>query len=153
MIDVREQILARLLEVVSGLPAIRTAYRNNGDITEDQLPAAIVFDGDEESQHANNPDLSQHPPGTRSSVQMTPEIIIAERSLGQVGSELSGLRRELIKGVLFDTQLNEIVGTGRLGNGAIRYLGCQTNIGWMRTLHGALRAQFMFKYWLKPDEL
>jgi hypothetical protein len=56
--------------------------------------------------------------------------------------------------VLTDTALNEtIVKTGRNGNGAIRYLGCQTDVGWMRSLHGALRAQFAFKYTLKPDEL
>ena len=153
MTDIREQILARLFEVVSGLPNIRSAYRNNGEITEDELPAVIVFDGDEEGQDANNPDLSQRPPGRPSSVQMTPEIIVAEHSVGQIGSALTPLRRELIKAVLFDAQLNEIVGTGRLGNGAIRYLGCQTDMGWMRSMHGALRAQFMFKYHLKPEDL
>ena len=50
--------------------------------------------------------------------------------------------------------LNEqIVKTGRFGNGAIRYLGCQTDLGWGRSLFGALRAQFMFKYALKIEEL
>jgi DNA polymerase III epsilon subunit-like protein len=86
-------------------------------------------------------------------VQMTPEIIIAQQA-DEVGSDLSTLRRELIKRVLTDTELNEqIVKTGRHGNGAIRYLGCQTDLGWMRSLHGALRAQFLFKYSLKPDDL
>ena len=86
-------------------------------------------------------------------VQMTPEIVIAEQA-DEVGSDLTTLRRELIKRVLTDTELNEqIVKTGRHGNGAIRYLGCQTDLGWARSLHGALRAQFMFKYTLKPDDL
>ena len=86
-------------------------------------------------------------------VQMTPEIVIAEQT-DEVGSDLTTLRREMIRRVLTDTELNEqIVKTGRFGNGAIRYLGCQTDFGWMRSLHGALRAQFMFKYTLKPDEL
>jgi hypothetical protein len=50
--------------------------------------------------------------------------------------------------------LNEqIVKTGRNGNGAIRYLGCQTDLGWGRSLQGALRAQFMFKYALKIEDL
>jgi hypothetical protein len=39
------------------------------------------------------------------------------------------------------------------GNGAIRYLGCQTDVGWTRTGFAALTAQFMFKYALKPDDL
>jgi len=151
MVDVREDILARLLEVVATIPNIRTAVRNNVDLTEEHLPAAIVFDGDEETADAS--DMSMRPPHRPTVVQMTPEIIIAQQS-DQVGSDITTLRRELIKRVLTDTELNEqIVKTGRHGNGAIRYLGCQTDVGWMRSLHGALRAQFMFKYTLKPEDL
>jgi hypothetical protein len=152
MVDTREDVLARLLEVVAAIPGMRSAHRNNVDITEDQLPAAIVFDADEETDDAQ--DTSMRPPNRPTLVRMTPEIVIAEKTAGQVGSELTVLRRELIKRVVFDTELNEqIVKTGRYGNGAIRYLGCQTDVGWMRSMHGALRAQFMFKYVLKPDEL
>jgi hypothetical protein len=151
MADVREDILVRLLEVVATIPNIRSAHRNNVDITEDQLPAALVLDGDEESDGAG--DVSMKQPHRPYNVQMTPEIIIAQQA-DEVGSDLSKLRRELIKRVLTDTELNEqIVKTGRHGNGAIRYLGCQTDLGWMRSLHGALRAQFLFKYTLKPDDL
>lgn len=151
MIDVREDILARLLEVVATIPNIRSAHRNNVDITEDQLPAAIVFDGDEETNDLA--DVSMRPANRPTVVQMTPEIVIVEQA-DEVGSELTTLRRELIKRILTDTELNEtIVKTGRFGNGAIRYLGCQTDLGWMRSLHGALRAQFMLKYTLKPEDL
>jgi hypothetical protein len=149
--DTREAILARLLEVVAGIPNMRSAQRNNGDIPEDQLPAVIVFDGDEESKDAD--DLTARPANRPTIVHMTPEIIIAQQS-DEAGSDLSTLRRELIRRVLTDTELNEqIVKTGRHGNGAIRYLGCQTDLGWARSLHGALRAQFLFKYALKPDDL
>ena len=152
MIDVRERILVRLVEVMATIPSIRSVHRNNVDITEDQLPAVIVFDADEETDDAS--DLGMRPPNRPTLVRMMPEIIIAEESAGQVGSELAALRRELIRRVLTDIELNEqIVKTGRFGNGAIRYLGCQTDIGWMRSLHGALRAQFMLKYSLKPDEI
>ena len=151
MVDVRENILARLLEVVATIPHMRSAHRNNVDITEDQLPAVIVFDGDEETTDGS--DLSMRPAHRPTKVQMTPEIVIAQQS-DEVGSDLTTLRRELIKRVLTDTELNEqIVKTGRFGNGAIRYLGCQTDLGWARSLHGALRAQFMFAYTLKPEDL
>ena len=151
MRDVREDILARLLEVVASIPNIRSAHRNNVDIPEDQLPAALVFDGDEETEGAS--DLSARPSGRPYPVRMHPEIVIAQQS-DEAGSDLTTLRRELIKRVLNDTELNEqIVKTGRFGNGAIRYLGCQTDLGWARSLHGALRAQFMFKYSLKIEEL
>ena len=151
MADVREDILARLLEVVASIPNLRSVQRNNVDIPEDQLPAAIVFDGDEETADAT--DASMKPPNRPTLVTMTPEIVIAQQA-DEVGSDITTLRRELIKRVLNDAELNEqIVKTGRHGNGAIRYLGCQTDVGWMRSLHGALRAQFAFKYTLKPDEL
>ena len=151
MIDTRELILARLLELVAGIANIRFAQRNNVDIPEDQLPAAIVFDGDEETDDAR--DAGMRPPNRPTVVRMHPEIIIVEQS-DEVGSDLTTLRRELLRGVLNDTALNEqIVKTGRFGNGAIRYLGCQTDLGWGRSMQGALRAQFMFKYTLKPDDL
>jgi hypothetical protein len=144
--DVRENILARLLEVVAGIPNIRSAQRNNIEIPEDQLPAVIVFDGDEETDGAA--DRSARPSTRPYVVRMHPEIIIAQQA-DEVGSELTTLRRELIKRVLTDTVLNQQIG----GNGAIRYLGCQTDLGWGRSLQGALRAQFVFQYALKIEEL
>jgi hypothetical protein len=151
MADVREDILARLLEVVATIPNLRSAQRNNVEITEEELPGARVFDGDEETTDAS--DLSMRPAHRPTMVQMIPEIVIAQQA-NEVGSDITTLRRELIKRVLTDTELNEqIVKTGRHGNGAIRYLGCQTDLGWGRTMHGGLRAQFMFKYTLKPEDL
>lgn len=146
MADVRENILARLLVVVAGIPNIRSAQRNNIEIPEDQLPAVIVFDGDEETDGAA--DRSARPSTRPYVVRMHPEIIIAQQA-DEVGSELTTLRRELIKRVLTDTVLNQQIG----GNGAIRYLGCQTDLGWGRSLQGALRAQFVFQYALKIEEL
>jgi hypothetical protein len=151
MIDVREDILARLMEVVATIPGIRSVQRNNIDIPEDQLPAAIVLDGDEETNDSG--DASMRPPNRPTLVQMTPGIIIAQQDR-EVGSVINTFRRELIKRVLTDTELNEqIVKTGRHGNGAIRYLGCQTDIGWLRSVYGGLSAQFLFKYTLRPDDL
>jgi hypothetical protein len=144
--DVREDILARLLVVVEGIPNIRKAYRNNVDIPEESLPAVVVFDGDEETNGAD--DRSARLSGRPYIARMMPEIVVAQQA-ELVGGELSTLRRELIRRVLNDTTLIAYVG----GNGAIRYLGCQTDIGWMRSLHGALLAQFMFQYSLKIEEL
>jgi hypothetical protein len=153
MADVREDILARLLEVVGTLPNIRSVHRNNIDLIEAELPAAIVLDGDEESDGAGDVSMKQsHRPYN---VQMTPGIVVQVQDDNVVlGSIVTTFRRELIKRVLTDTELNEqIVKTGRHGNGAIRYLGCQTDVGWTRTGFAALTAQFLFKYTLKPDDL
>lgn len=151
MADVREDILVRLHAILATIPNVRSAQRNNGDITEDQLPAAILFDGDEDTDDAS--DASMRQPYRPTMVTMTPEIVLAQQS-AEAGSDLTTLRRELIKRVLTDTALNEtIVKTGRNGNGAIRYLGCQTDFGDGRSLTGSLLARFLFKYALKPDEL
>jgi hypothetical protein len=144
--DTREDILARLLVVVAGIPNIKTTYRNNVDIPEEALPAAIVFDGDEETNGAS---IGQSKPSTTPLIAtMTPEILVAQQA-DQVGPELTALRRELIRRVLTDTQLIALVGT----NGSIRYLGCQTDVGWMRSLHGVLMGLFSFQYSLKIEEL
>jgi hypothetical protein len=151
MVDVREDILARLLVVVAAIPNIRSSHRSNVDINEKQLPAVVVLDGDEETNDST--DFSMRPANRPTVVHLTPGLMIVDQG-ELVGSALSVLRSELIKRVLTDTELNEqIVKTGRFGNGAIRYLGCQTDLGWARELHGALAMQFLFKYALRPEQL
>ena len=124
MADVREDILARLLAVLATIPTIKTAQRNNIDIPDELLPWAALFDGDEETDDAN--DLSMHPSNRPTMVRMHPEIIVVAES-DDVGSELS--------------------------SGAIRYLGCITDLHYGGSLMGGMRAQFMIKYVLKPDDL
>jgi len=149
--DVRERILVRLGEIVATMPSIKQVFRNYVDLTEDQLPAATVLDGDEETE--DRTDATQRPPNRPTLAHMTPEIIIFKLA-PQVGPDISTLRSELIKLVLYDTELNQqIVKTGRYGNGTIRYLGCQTDLGWERSMFGALKANFLIKYTLRPDDL
>jgi hypothetical protein len=143
--DVREDILARLLVVVASVPNIKTALRNNVDIQEELLPAVSVFDGDEESGGAE--DRSARPPGRPYVARMIPEIVVSERH--GTGSELGTFRREIIRRVLNDATLIAYVG----GNGAIRYMGCQTDFGWIRSQLNAMNVQFVFQYPLKIEEL
>ena len=85
---------------------------------------------------------------------MTPEIVIAEKSRRTSQPSQYACGQQLVQRVLLDAELNGLVAkSSPRGTGAIRYLSCQTDVGWMRSLHGALRAQFMFKYILKPNEL
>jgi hypothetical protein len=146
MSDVREGILARLLEVVSAIPNMRSAHRNNVDIPEDQMPAVIVLDGDEEAAT----DSSTRPSTKPQVVTMTPGIVVQVQNDNVVlGSTITTFRQELLKLVLTDNQLIQLTGT----NGSIRYLGCETDVGWTRTGFAALTARFAFKYPLKPWEL
>jgi hypothetical protein len=149
MADVREDILARLAEVVATIPTLHSVYRNNEDVDETDLPAGIVLDGNEDTNDAT--DKSQRPPNRPTVVEMTPNIIILTPDPN--ATDFGMLRRELIKRVLSDIELNQLAKTARLGNGAIRYLGCQVGHAWLRDLHGAMTAQFMFSYTLRPDDL
>ena len=146
MADLRESILARLVEVVSTLPNLQNTFRNNTDITSDQMPAALVLDGDEEVVSGN--ERSSRFPGGTVVVEMTPEIEIYEQS-DSIGSDLTAFRAELIKLVLFDTTLNQYTGS----NGKISYLGCVSAFGWNEKQYGALNIRFMFKYPLMPTDL
>ena len=151
MVDTREDVLARLVEIAATIPNIKSAQRNNIDISEDQLPFAVVLDGDEETDDID--DRSMRPPHRPTLARMTPQIVLAQQS-AEPGSDLSTLRRELIRRVLTDTELNEqIVKTGRHGNGAIRYLGYETDLGWGRLMLGRMVVRFMLKYSLKPEDL
>jgi hypothetical protein len=151
MVDVRESVLQRLVEIVNGVADFKSVYRNYVDLVESDLPAAAVLDGDEETNDAV--DASMRPPNRPTLATMTPEIIVFKIS-PQVGPDISVLRRQLVRAVLHDTELNEqLVKTGRHGNGVIRYLGCQTDLGWERSMFGALKINLLFKYTLRPDEL
>ena len=77
MIDIRENILKRLMEIAASIPNVRSAKRNLVDLPEDILPAANIRDGDEESNGLNDIG-SSHPPNRDYTVQMTPEIEISE---------------------------------------------------------------------------
>ncbi len=145
MADIRELILAQLVEVIATVPNMRTVHRNNVDITDDQMPAALVLDGDEEVVSGND---TSRPSNRPLIVQMTPEIQIVEQS-DAIGADLTAFRVELMKRVLFDATLNEQTGS----NGKISYLGCETALGWQEKQYGALYMRFSFKYPLKPDDL
>jgi hypothetical protein len=144
--DVREAILARLVELVATVPNIRTVQRNNVDWTEDQLPLGIVLDGDEDVVSGN--ERSSRLPGGPLIVEMMPDIQIGEQS-DSIGSDLDTFRGALMKLVLFDATLDALTGS----NGKISYLGCVTVFNWFEKQYGTLQMRFSFKYPLKPNDL
>ena len=145
MADVREDILARLVEVVGTVPNLRTVHRNNVDITDDMMPAALVLDGDEDVVAGND---GSRPSNRPLLVDMTPEIQIVEQS-NAIGSDLTTFRAEFIKRILSDATLNELTGS----NGKISYDGCDTALGWQQKQYGVLQMRFTFKYPLKVNDL
>jgi hypothetical protein len=146
--DKREAILARLLEVATGVPGIAAAVRNQDEISERARPAIAVFDADESADEAA--ERQDHAGRAPNLVVMTPEVLILNGAPPEnVGSSLNALRAKLVKAVLTDAQLTSLTGP----NGHARYAGCSTHLGHGRSMEGSMGVQFTFTYVLRPEQL
>src|SRR5215475_12175683 len=123
----REQILARLAVVVGDIAGVEFSARNYDRVSDSKLPAAIVYDGDEQ------PFENLRATGARPNVViMTPAVVI---SLGEVPENVGTLSNDWLakvqKAVLFDSEIERISGghsapNNRIPNGGARYMGCTT---------------------------
>ena len=147
MIDRREMILSRLLEIASATEGVVAAFRNKDEISEKQRPAIVILDADEA---ADDSDPGSRPARSPRRVAMTPEIyILLGAKPEELGSVINLLRARFVKSVLGDSQLGSIVGT----NGDIRYEGCATALARGRSMEGEMGVSFSFTYVLRPEEL
>ncbi|WP_027521759.1 hypothetical protein [Bradyrhizobium sp. Ec3.3] len=147
--DRREQILARLLEVMKALAEAEGghAFRNVAKVPESKLPAIRIFDGDE------TPDESAYGRGRPANspviVAAAPEIYITlATDTEELGTALNGWRAKVIKAALTDEALLALC-----HNGDVRYLGCSTAFGEGREMTGDLGLAFAFNYPLRPAQL
>jgi hypothetical protein len=152
MSDRREDILAQVLVILGGLGATSVA-RNRIDLSENARPALVLLDGEEASVPAQLSARGQHVPAAPLHMIMNPSVIILAPTAPptNIGSTLNGYRAQVIKAVLGDPTLNDLVGTSV---GAMRYLGSdRPEIERGRVIEGALSVNFAFDYLLKPAEL
>src|SRR5690348_15678516 len=146
--DKREQILQRLLAVATGIAGVKTAVRNQDELSEHKRPAIALFDADETIDDGT--DRQDHAGRGPALIYMTPEVLILRGAAPQVvGTSLNSLRASLIKGVLTDVQLATLVGP----NGRVRYAGCSTHLGHGRSMEGSMSVHFSFEYVLRPESL
>ena len=132
MIDRREMILSRLLEIAGSTQGIVAAFRNKDEISEKQRPAIVILDADEAADDA---DPSSRPSRAPRRVAMTPEIyILLGAKPEDLGTAINRLRARFVKAVLGDAQLSLIVGS----NGDIRYEGCATALARGRSMEGEM---------------
>lgn len=121
-VDRREQILARLVEIMKTVPGIDNVYRNQGDISDSARPASRVFDGGESlSDRMLAPQLS------RAGGVMTMHPVVTLELGGkpeEIGSALNAARLKAIKAVLTDAPLAAVAGA----NGRVNYTGCETSL-------------------------
>lgn len=146
--DKREAILVRLLTIAAGLPGIKTAVRNQDEISERARPAIVIFDADETADER----ASEQGHGGRAPniIEMSPEaLILLGGTPESIGTALNEMRAKFVKAVLFDAPLATLTGT----NGGVRYVGCSTHLGHGRSMEGSMGVHFAFAYVLRPDQL
>ncbi|MDX8513527.1 hypothetical protein [Mesorhizobium captivum] len=145
--DPREAILARLLEVAASVDTSLAKRRNETDVSSSNLPAVILFDGEEVARET---DPAGRTAATLRHIDMTPEVQFRlEAKAEDVGMKLNVLRAKLIKAVLNDATLLGLVINGR----AIRYQGSMTATERGRSMEGGIGVAFTFTYLLKPDDV
>ena len=148
MSDKREAILARLLAIAESVEDVVFTARNNVEITDRQVPALIILEGDEETPAVS--ELRHRKPEAPVPVVMIPEIcIVGMTATEDIGETLNGFRVAVIKAVLRDSELIALLGT----TGAIAYRGMVSDLGGGRAMLGRMFLRFAISYFLKPAEL
>lgn len=148
MADRREGILSRLLEIAAALDGVKTAVRNQPDVSGGSRPAVIILDSDEaaDSQEFDRGRPARSP----NIVDMTPELVVlVGKASSEVGTTLNQLRAALVLGIMNDEQIASLTGS----NGQVRYTGCTTQLQRGKTMEGEMSLMFTFRYPLIPDEL
>jgi hypothetical protein len=147
VIDRREMILSRLLEIAGSTQGIVAAFRNKDEISEKRRPAIVSLDADEAAADAAP---SSRPSRAPRRVAMTPEIyILLGAKPEDLGTAINTLRARLVKAILMDPSLLTILGS----SGDARYEGCATALARGRSMEGEMGVSFSFTYVLRPEEL
>ncbi len=149
MIDKREAILSRLVEVIEGASVFSSVYRNNPNPNEGRMPAAVVFDADEEA--ASMPDTARYrEAGAPQFMTMRPEIyVLIAANAANAGPRLSELRAAVYRAIAEDKELSDLVGT----NGRISLSACRSQFAVGRSMQAELRMEFAFTYGLWARDL
>lgn len=147
MADVREEILARLLVVCTGVTGVVGTVRNQLDLPLIKRPGVAILDGSEQ--------LLDRSAGARFSevqrMELSPVITLLLRA--DTGSEAGSLmtlyRGRIVSAVLADTTLRGYVGT----NGGIRYEGCSVPEPTPETKEPRMDISVVFTYPFRISDL
>lgn len=142
-VDKRELILSRLLTLLTQL-ADGTGiyvYRDQAEFETDELPAYVLLDGNDTksvgSSDRRGPQI----------MLLTPQIfyipVPTENPKNDgVGSNLSAMRVAMIKKVMQDGTLQDLLGD----NGYVEYRGMETDMQTGAEVKGQFRMDFAFAY-------
>lgn len=159
MIDKREAILLQLLSVMTTISSAQSVVRNRGWLDQDARPALYLMDGTEVQRLTGDRGRGTRLP-THGHDRMIPQIMVMKpeifivlksrkpQNVG-VGEDINAIRLELIRAIAVDTTLQELTGS----NGAIAYLGCDTDLKSGGPAEGQMRLDWEFVYVLNPYDI
>lgn len=144
----REEVLARIFEILGGLAGFETKFRNRGKLTNDKHPSVGMLDGDETTKTQARPG---RPGMSTVIVTMSPQIFIILKDGGptnkDVGTELNSRRGDVLRAIAADAQLKALIGP----NGAIRYDGAETDLKTGMSLSGEMQINLSIDVPLNPN--
>lgn len=149
-VDKREQILLRIeaiLTALAGDSGIRV-YRDRSEFETAELPAYVLLDGIENKLTGANDRRSPQ------IMLLNPQIfyvpVPTENALNEgVGPNLSAQRVTMIKAIMQDGQLQDLLGE----NGYAEYRGMETDMQTGAEVKGQFRMDFAFAYVLTFNKL
>jgi hypothetical protein len=148
----REDVLARVFEVLSGIAGFQSKFRNRGFADQDARPIVILMDGDEKvnSQIADRPGRVKMSPVV---MVMSPQVFIILKNRQpqneNTGQDLNAYRKLIIEALANDTTLLSLIGL----NGDIFYTGCETDLKSGAAVEGQMRLDFTISCVLKPTDV
>lgn len=149
--DRREAILAQLLAIATEAPGIKTAARNRDAPSDEESPAIIIYDGDEQVSETSDAPFEIRKPAIKPRiVAMSPSIEVALGAApSAAGTAINAMRAYLYKTIIQDETLASLVisdmGSPPMARG-IHYLGCSMGSDLGRTLQANLVMNFAFTY-------
>lgn len=144
--DRREEILVRLHEIAGTIEGITTAGRNIPIITAQNRPALIIMDGNEQRP---GDDVKRDGRAAHKLVMEAVIVIAVSDAAENVGPLLNGFRAAILKAVLYDSILSGLTGE----NGAVRYIGCETNFEKGSRVEADMSLTIELTYVLHPIKL
>lgn len=126
-IDRREQVLARLAEIIaSPTLGFLSTFRNRGLIENDKHPSCVLLDGTESRKSATRPGRLGM---SASIVTMRPQIFILlknqkPKNSETIGQQLNDFRGKLLRAIAADAQLIALIGP----NGDLNYDELDTDL-------------------------
>jgi hypothetical protein len=143
----REEILARLAVIIGDIAGIETAARNLDRNPDTKLPAATLYDGDEDA--FENLRATGLAPNV---INMMPTIVV---SLGDVPENIGTVTNEWLakvqRAILLDESLAALC--GRIPNRGARYVASTTSLQEGRSAEVNLSVHFSIAYPFQPTTL